>query len=54
MSGVIPWEEPLKLECIGCGDHVHPDNDDYFQESVDQEVGPFCEKCIKKICGGNE
>ena len=43
-----------KLECIGCGELVHPDKADYIQELADHEVGPFCEKCIKKICGGNE
>ncbi|MCO1599854.1 hypothetical protein [Desulfosporosinus nitroreducens] len=42
-----------KLECRGCGDLVHPDDADYIQDDC-QEVGPFCEKCIDKICGGNE
>ena len=42
-----------KLECIGCGDLVHPDDADYIQESPDREVGPFCDKCMDKILGRN-
>lgn len=38
-----------KVECVLCGELVHPDDAFYYLKAADDVYGPFCEECAKKM-----